>query len=594
MGIFNIGESKDKEVKESDRTEKLSGKEKKAILQDINDRQETVKGQGKTDSTAFEDAWKQFSGRGIKKLHIPKTFLQAWMYLSKAIHVFLTKGDLFNASPRGKDDRKKNQILSAGLNHAIYTIPSFEMSFIKNTMQALIYGWTVFKTGWEVGNYREGLIFPFISNSDITWDSTANLSCEIQWFHQKIIMNKKELEKKRDTKRWFPNEVDAFLKVAEDYKKEKGSKLNEELKNPYENKFEIREAWTLEKRYFVGICDNEATHVLFSIENQYHRFPYEIGTIAPDLDGLRGFGIPEGLKNLQVEGNYLERLKMQAIDIAVKGLYQYTQGAGGVGEGTIRQLLESKPPAVIPFRQGTELSRLDTGHVPIELFREGDIMAEHTKDVWSAYDPMTGKPTQRKETLGGLNLMTEKGNERQLAHFHIFALALASMGKWMLQYLVDNQTKEDFVKVWDVEKRVSGWEAVNYKNILKKKDVEGIDVFNDTDLILTTNFSPTKALDDMSFFKLIELLQNEQFANLGVDFEEVGKEAADILKPGWGERIFKGEGQKTINMLRELDLLKQLGQLPPNDIPAIINLGIQALQQQDSQRMQGTGGIGER
>ena len=540
------------------------------LIKELNYKMNSVKKLKEDEIKKEKEQWAQFSGqRNDKKLHIQKTYVAVWVSLAKFINFFLGQEPLYDIQGRGTDesDRLEAQVKTAGMNYEIGQIPDFQMAFIKHIMQHCIHGGTALKTGWEdekEGAERTGLTFPFILNRDIYFDSTALLNSQIRWVHQRVVLDKDFLEAKKD---W--NNVTEYLKNAQEYRKEKEGI---EDPNPYRDMFEVFDCWTKEKHIIAGSVRGKITHIFKQESNPFNhkKIPYIFTCFDPVLEDIKGMGIPESMKDAQNEINAQRRLRIQALELAILGLWAYKPGTA-----IVREVFKNPSAGAFPLSDFTAIQKLDIGRVPPYAFMEEAKLDTEIEDITATYRPVRGAEMPRAETLGGIQLLQASGNERQLVRLMIFCTSMVDVGRMMLKNLFQFQKKEHEVKIYDGSKAM--WEKAKFSD---KEAVE-----KEYNLVLRV--SPTtqpKEVRQVLYMKLIEVLQKiPYYGERRVDWDKLG----EIVLSVFDEKL-----PYQIQLTDEV--MGAIKKIPPEELKEIIAAGIETLRER-GQIGEGIseGGIGE-
>ncbi len=537
------------------------------ILQDLTDRHETTKQIKVDEKIASDKHWRQFLMKGEDdndtKIYTPKTYTNVWISVAKFINLFVGSENIYEITPRGTKDEKEAKIKTACLNYETSQIPDFKMVQVKQILQYVVDGWNVFKVGWD--KEREGLLYPFIKNEDISMDPTATLMSDVEWANQRIIKSKAQLLAQERT--GIYKGITEFLKKATEYKKDK---LRIDESNPYRDKYELYECWTKDRILVVGGVAGEGSDssVVFTDifrddpnPSEHGRIPYEIAAFDPNLDDLKGMGIPEITRGSQIELDAARRLHHEASENSIMGIWAYKVGRDKENLGYLQDFINHPKAGGFPLDDFDSLKRLD--QAPNQtIFLEEKMFRDDMDDASACHPPISGALLPRKEPLGVVKMQQSAGNERHSVRLLLFSIALRSVGQLMLKNLFQYHTKEVEVKIFDGDEEL--W--VNRKMISKK------DIKKNYDLIL--NIAPTtqsKAEQQEKLLKAMEVVSRLPEFEKQVDMELLGRMMFTAIDPKLKHQI----------ILNKKDaFLKALAKVPTKELQTVISVGYQTLESQ--------------
>ena len=533
----------------------------------------SIKDKEKRDSQTY---WRLFSGRGYKKLHIPKTYTHVTTLLAKFINSFLQPGTLYRVIPRTGKAEPEGRIKTMLLELERSKIPMYRSVFIKQVLQTLIEGWCIIKVGWDFNT--QTLQYPFILNEDISFDPTANTQDDIGWVQYKVLRSKKYLE--RMEKDEVYENISSFISKADEYRGKEDTKITgiTENSNPYKEMYAIRECWDLEKVYTVGMNGDDPVAILRAVDNPHikycgrGRLPFIVALTDPEIEGLKGFGVPELMADLNDEVDTTRRLRIMALRYAILGFYSYT---GAIGEDVREVFRNPSPGGLFHLENDTMLTNWAKGNVPGEAFAEERVIDADIDNIHGTNKQIQGQQAGRQETLGEHLSLKASGNERIAGKLLVYSLALQEAGKYMLYEVLTNREVED------IKPFFTDQEQGELEDIFEHKDV-----WKDDDVIVDTNLNPYHFLEQEKLTKIRDIVSNTPMADQ-VNWGALWREIAGSVKPGWQDKL----------SIQESELLVALDKMPPEVKEKVVSLGMQAylaMQKIQAGQQQGVsfGGVG--
>lgn len=531
------------------------GKKKELTKVEARDRLDRITWQAKSVADAkseeqerFHDFYDKFTGKAYKKLHIPKIYTHIWVAISEFINDVLLSPFLYRVFPWGfGENREEAAIKQKVLNAEVIHIPDVRRILGLHFMQSLIGGWTTFKTGWV--KEREGLLFPFLFNENILFDSNIMVGSNLKWIHQRIIKTRQEIEVLARNGTY--KDVDPLFNSTSPLKKE-----------TYEGEtsYLIAECWDEEEQNTVGLSnDGTATCIIRHRENPYkkfsYKFPYIIASPDLSLNNLKAMGMVEVLEDLNDEIDTNRRLRINALKLATVGQWLYKSHL--LDEASVDFLRRGKT-GYIPIKDDFDvLMRIPVGNIPPSAFMEDQLFSKEIEEPYGTYSQVRGAPAEKKQTLGEHLSLKMGGSRRLLSHLFLFCLGVEEIGKCMLQEILMHEPKGKIRRL--VGKNMAEDEI---KKAFKEKNA-----WEELDVTLATALFSDRENRERMLIKVLEVLKG---SGLEVQTEEIIKQLLHTISPGIEETIFALDPA----LKARLDSLKRL---PPFLQEEILRIGASAV-----------------
>ena len=340
--------------------------------------------------------------------------------------------------PTNSEARKNAKNLEKLIDYQLITLLNFKTTAANWIKEALIYGTSFLKLGWD---YEEGEVpvtepvaeimgqaldyetvmqetvikdQPLIEHVDlfdIYIDPYAKNIDEADYVIHKVFRNLEYLEEMEEE--GIYENVDEVKRGVHDEQQqssmaERLSEIGMQSQTPSQGdpgKVELIEYWTDDR---VVVVANRSV-VIRNEENPYHHMskPFIRLVDTPVPHEIYGIGEIEPVEHLQYNLNTLRNQRVDNVNLIINKMWKVLRGA----DIDPNQLV-SRPGGIVEVDDMEDVQPLVLDNVTHESYQEDEIIRNDIDRTTGVYDYARGEKTDRRETATTASILSDSANER--------------------------------------------------------------------------------------------------------------------------------------------------------------------------------------